>query len=250
MFSKRRLFLLLALVLVLPGTFSRVVPANAQDDDHARIYKLALQLHQENVKIRNYTSWVNGNIGVDVAAAPGKIRAGQNMPKFKFNKPGNKGTLENQDLKPPYMLNMWASWCPPCRDEFPMLADGIDSGEINIPVVFVDMSDKRPDASIFLLSIASDVNVAYDDRRPFFAQRYGIDNIPQTILVGADGKVQAIQSGAMTPLSLKFFMEIVAHPGLGAFDADHPDKMPARPKPTPTAAPTKAPDQAIFKPNL
>ena len=262
MFFKQRLAIVLALLAVL--LLGRALPVNAQDDDYTRIYKLARELHTQNLKVRNYTSWVNGNIGIDVGAAPTRLRVGQVMPRFRFNKPGNVGTLTNTDLKAPYMINMWASWCPPCRDEFPMLADGIDSGNVNIPVLFVDMSDKRPDASIFLLSISSDVNVAYDDRTPLFATRAGIESIPQTILVGTGDRIQAIHSGAMSELSLRFFMEIAAHPGVGAFDSDRPDRMPPKPAQqatqaptraatrTPTQAPTQAPtqeaDQAIFKP--
>ena len=84
------------------------------------------------------------------------------------------------------VVNFWASWCPPCRQEHPVLKQMADKG---IRVAGVNMMDKEADASAYLA----------EEGNPFFALatdpsgrnrvEWGVTNPPETFIVGKDGTV-------------------------------------------------------------
>ncbi|MCB6177444.1 DsbE family thiol:disulfide interchange protein [Rhodobacter sp. Har01] len=84
------------------------------------------------------------------------------------------------------VVNFWASWCPPCRAEHPVLADMAAQG---IRVAGVNMMDKEADALGYLA----------EEGNPFFALatdpdgrnrvEWGVTNPPETFIVDGDGKV-------------------------------------------------------------
>jgi cytochrome c biogenesis protein CcmG, thiol:disulfide interchange protein DsbE len=224
-FSRRSLALIGSIISILLAGLS--MPVHAQDDDEAtRIYELARDLHYEDVDSQGFTSWVNGNMGEDTSGAPTRLTAGKPMPDFKFKLYYKTGDLTRAGMKGPYMLNFWASWCPPCRDEFPRVADSIERGDLTIPIYFVNEFDKPADAQRFLWSISTTVTIVGDDTKFTFARKSGIKAIPQTILVDAQGNIQAIHTGDLSDLALQFFIEISKHPGVGAFDPTNPEVPP------------------------
>ncbi len=223
----RFIILMIGVVLVLSAGLLR--PVHAQDDEDVRIYVMARDLHYEDIKLQNFTSWVDGNMGNDSSGVPDKLQLGQPIPDFDFKLFNQDGEISKATLKGPYLLNFWASWCPPCREEFPRLVNSIDDGKLDVPVVFVNVFDKKADAQRFLQSIKTKVTIATDAAIPnsSFAFKYGLKSIPQTILVDADGNIQAIHSGGMTDLAVQFMEEIAKNPGVGAFDASDPEQMPS-----------------------
>lgn len=84
------------------------------------------------------------------------------------------------------VVNFWASWCPPCRQEHPVLKQMAEKG---IRVAGVNMMDKEADASAYLA----------EEGNPFFALatdpsgrnrvEWGVTNPPETFIVGKDGTV-------------------------------------------------------------
>lgn len=225
----RMLLLLVILSVVLLGSASL---SRADDDEATRIYKLARALHDEDTQNGSYTAWVNGDLGRDPSAKPEGLKIGAKMPDFKFSVFGKKAKITSADLKPPYLMNFWASWCPACRAEFPLLTKTVADGKLTVPVVLVNVNDTKADAELFLLTYPTDLPILVDDRNAF-SDAVQIAAIPQTILVDATGKLQAIQSGEMTETAMKFFIEIAVHPGVGGFDRDHPELVP-----TPIATPS------------
>jgi thiol-disulfide isomerase/thioredoxin len=221
-----RLFLIVMAVVFV----SRSVPVSAQESLAMRIYKLAQALHNDDLNQQNFTLWVNGNMGGDAADfKPAYLEMGQPMPDFNFALFDGSAKIVGSDLKPPYLLNFWASWCGPCRQEFPLLLSHIKDGTIKQQVIFVDTLDSRADAEAFLEEIAVEHNmIATDDAQSSMTKQvFGIGAIPQTILVDAGGNIQAIHIGNMSEASIAFFTMIAEHPGIGAFDQVNPDEPPA-----------------------
>ena len=112
------------------------------------------------------------------------------------------GTLDLADLRGDLVLvNVWASWCPPCRREFPLLQQAADElGPAGLHVVGIDTQDDPEDARAFLAQMRE----TYADQtgtRPGptppsvldpegrLAVEWGTFGVPETFLVDRDGTV-------------------------------------------------------------
>ena len=84
------------------------------------------------------------------------------------------------------LVNFWASWCPPCRAEHPVLkqlsADGIR-------VVGVNFKDTAKDASAYLTKDGNPFLALAFDPQGRSAIDWGVTAPPETFIVGGDGKV-------------------------------------------------------------
>ncbi|HWH92320.1 MAG TPA: TlpA disulfide reductase family protein [Baekduia sp.] len=98
----------------------------------------------------------------------------------------------------PIVVNKWASWCPPCRGEFPVLQATSTRFGKQVAFIGLDASDNDGDASAFLRHFP----VPYPslvDRSSRIAQALGIGRtFPTTIYYDARGKVQYIHQGPYT----------------------------------------------------
>ena len=84
------------------------------------------------------------------------------------------------------VVNFWASRCPPCRAEHPVLmkmaADGIRVAGIN-------MMDKDADATAYLAEEGNPFFALATDPRGRNRIEWGVTNPPETFIIGKDGKV-------------------------------------------------------------
>jgi peroxiredoxin len=86
-------------------------------------------------------------------------------------------------------LNFWASWCPPCVEELPSMNEFAREFASQGVVVLGISIDKNP--ALYKRFLAQR-NVAYDtarDPEAEISQRYGTFQIPETYIIGRDGKV-------------------------------------------------------------
>jgi thiol-disulfide isomerase/thioredoxin len=84
------------------------------------------------------------------------------------------------------VLNFWASWCIPCRKEFPLLAQ-VDARE-NVTVLGVIYQDSDDNARRFMAEHGGTWPGLRDDGKVARAYRIG-PGIPATIVIGPDGKI-------------------------------------------------------------
>ena len=98
----------------------------------------------------------------------------------------------------PFVLNLWASWCVPCREEAPILADGWrNHGPQGVLYLGLNMQDVTDDA----LDFVEEFDVRYPNvREPdnATAQAYGATGIPETYFVSARGRVVGHVIGVVT----------------------------------------------------
>lgn len=96
----------------------------------------------------------------------------------------------------PYLLNVWGSWCPTCRDEHPVITRLSESGVVK--VIGFNYKDERADALRWLAQFGDPypLNVADVDGRA--AIDWGVSAAPESFLVGADGIVLYKRTGALT----------------------------------------------------
>lgn len=195
-----------------------VWPTQAQDDDPtATIVELATQVHIQNLRTSSVTRWVGGDLGernnLRISLAAGSQFIGWHFTDIY----DDSQTVDITDIKRPVLINIWASWCGPCRLEFPILTEYALSETASYDVWFVDAADTLSEALHFLESQPEGIK-AYVDPYDFFMQRIGVKGLPTTILMDTDGTILAAHTGEVTYTTMKFFDAVAAYPYEGSLD--------------------------------
>ena len=87
------------------------------------------------------------------------------------------------------VLNFWASWCIPCKDEAPVLEQTWrENRDRGLVVVGVDWHDFRTDARRFMRRFSLTFPVV-DDGSGAIGDRYGVRGVPETFVVDRRGQV-------------------------------------------------------------
>ena len=126
-------------------------------------------------------AWL-GPVVADDAAAP--------APDFTLpargGKPVSLAALRGQVV----MINFWASWCGPCRQEFPIL-DQIHRkyGPLGFTMLGVNVEPETGDAERFLEQTPVGFPILFD-RTNIVTKQYGVSGMPTTILVDRRGRVR------------------------------------------------------------
>jgi thiol-disulfide isomerase/thioredoxin len=91
------------------------------------------------------------------------------------------------DLRGPAVINVWASWCDPCREELPAMQRLADRTAGRLHVVGVDTGDARDAAASFGADKKVTLPTLYDRDRTLVGA-LGRASLPVTVFVGAGGK--------------------------------------------------------------
>ena len=93
------------------------------------------------------------------------------------------------------LLNFWASWCGPCRQEFPHLDDLQQKyGSLGFTVFGVNVEQDRASADKVLRDIPVTFPVLFDDNNQV-SELYKVDAMPMTVLVDRNGVVRFLHRG-------------------------------------------------------
>ena len=109
------------------------------------------------------------------------------------------GELRLSDLRGQViLLNFWASWCPPCRDEAPDLhALHSDFNEAGLTIIGINiLESSRAKALDFI----AEFGLSYpngEDTGQFIAQRYRVEAPPESFLIDQTGQIQRFVLGAI-----------------------------------------------------
>lgn len=111
-------------------------------------------------------------------------------PNFTLPNLDGKESLELASLRgKAVVLNFWASWCNPCKEETPLLERGWQRWRAK-GVVFVglDAKDFRGDARAFVRRFSVTYPIVYDGTGSMVG-RYGVTGFPETFFIDATGRV-------------------------------------------------------------
>jgi cytochrome c biogenesis protein CcmG, thiol:disulfide interchange protein DsbE len=99
------------------------------------------------------------------------------------------------------VLNVWASWCVPCRDEAALLM--ALSGDKRIRLVGINYKDQPDNARRFLGRFGNPFVASGTDANGRAAIEWGVYGVPETFIVGRDGKIAYKLVGPLTPENLE-----------------------------------------------
>jgi len=141
--------------------------------------------------------------GTDISAIPSAL-IGTKAPKLALPplEGSNLPALTDDAIKGKLSLvNVFASWCIPCRDEHPVLKELAKDGRLNI--VAINYKDTSENALRFLGELGNPYNAIGIDPNGSAAIDWGVYGIPETYLVAPDGTILYKQVGPFTATSLK-----------------------------------------------
>jgi len=123
---------------------------------------------------------------------------GKKMPEFTLPVLGQGDkTVSSQDLLgKPFLLNVWASWCPTCRYEHPVITQLAETGIVR--VIGLNYRDEADDAQQWLRRFGNPYEFSLADKSGRVGIDFGVYAAPESFLVDADGNVVFKQIGAMT----------------------------------------------------
>lgn len=102
----------------------------------------------------------------------------------------------------PVLVNLWASWCAPCREEMPLLQAAYERDGDRIGFLGVDTQDTRP-AAVSLLSALGVTYAQVVDEDRALMTALAAPGLPITLAVAADGRVVDRQIGALSAVRLQ-----------------------------------------------
>lgn len=148
-------------------------------------------------------------------------KVGSAAPDFTLVNDAGETIGPSDFLGTPYVLNAWATWCTPCIEELPFfqrIFDEVntDADEPLLNFLLVNNNENAENALPFLrneleISLATGVDASKEQREQLKAEgveldktldvikKYRIRGMPTTFFIDADGVIQAIKVGFITP---------------------------------------------------
>ncbi len=139
-----------------------------------------------------------GALGASSGPAPQPLPAG--LMNQRFESVRGPATNLRHYVGRPIVLNIWATWCPPCQRELPLL-ESAQLTHRNITIVGVDQGEARAHVAAFLAR----VEVTYPillDRSEVYGAAAGF-SFPTTVFLDASGRIKGVHRGALDAASLR-----------------------------------------------
>jgi len=125
------------------------------------------------------------------------VRVGSPAPDFELPLTDGSGTLRLSEFRGKVVvLNWFASWCEPCRREFPLLEDAHRALADEVVVLGVDYGEGRETAAGFVAEMGVTFPTAVDATGEV-GRAYGLFGLPTTFVIGRDGEVLARHAGEL-----------------------------------------------------
>jgi cytochrome c biogenesis protein CcmG/thiol:disulfide interchange protein DsbE len=112
------------------------------------------------------------------------------------------------------IVNVWASWCVPCHEEAPLLTQlGQDK---RLQLVGINYKDSPDNARRFLGRYGNPFGIVGVDGNGRAAIEWGVYGVPETFIVGRDGKIAYKLVGGVTPENLDSVLKVQIDKALAA----------------------------------
>lgn len=97
----------------------------------------------------------------------------------------------------PMVINLWATWCPPCRREMPMMAE-VAASTPDVTFVFANQGEDAPRIRSYLSQEGLLLPNVLIDGLGELGRHYKAPGLPATLFVGADGRLVDVHMGEIS----------------------------------------------------
>lgn len=137
-------------------------------------------------------------LGRDPGARPSEL-IGDPAPAFDLPLLAGGGRIDSGSLRGQVVVvNFWASWCPPCREEHPALLEAWSTyRDRGVVLLGINYEDTREGALAYAEEMGGDWPLAADPRSRA-AIAFGVFGVPETFVIAPDGTIVGKTVGAVS----------------------------------------------------
>ncbi|MFF7709323.1 redoxin family protein [Pseudomonas sp. NPDC007930] len=149
--------------------------------------------------------WVAASSGINAWAE------GSPLPNTVVQRAdGSRVSLEQFQGKP-LVVNLWATWCPPCRREMPVLAAARQQYP-HVHFLFINQGESVGAVANFVATSGLPLSQMLFDPPGAFAREVGAMALPTTLFYSASGQLLGTHLGELSEASLAHGMKVLAQP--------------------------------------
>ena len=133
---------------------------------------------------------------------------GQNAPDFVLKSSTGENLRLSEYRGDVVMINFWATWCGPCRQEMPLLDDLYARyNRVGFNLLGVNIDDDSRRAMQMVKELGVNFPVLFDESKEV-SRLYQVEAMPVTVLVDREGTVRHVHHGYKPGYEEKYLTEI------------------------------------------
>lgn len=129
-----------------------------------------------------------------------------NLTLTDLNLESDQSVNLNDYLGKPIVLNLWATWCPPCRREMPVL-QAAQRQYSDAHFVFANQQESDADVLSYLATENLELRNLLQDKRGELAGLVNSNGLPTTLFIDASGTIKQVRMGEVSSASLAHELE-------------------------------------------
>ncbi len=162
---------------------------------------IPLRSARELIGIIAVAGFLTASLGACGSAESSVDRPADRLPTLELPYLGDGPPLQLGEIDGPVVINLWATWCAPCRRELPDFEQvHLEVGD-EVRFIGVNLGDRAVDAARFI----SEVGVSFEqylDQDGTLNQLLGTATLPVTVITDDRGRIALVHSGPMDAAEL------------------------------------------------
>lgn len=139
--------------------------------------------------------------GIQECPQPTAEPVANGLPEVELDCLGGDSTVALSALRGPLVINLWAQWCLPCRQEAPVLRAFHEAHGEDVGLLGIDYNDPQPALAIEFAQLVGWTWPQLADPEKTTEVPLGLPGIPMSLLVDGDGRLVARHAGAFKDLA-------------------------------------------------
>ena len=133
---------------------------------------------------------------------------GQQAPDFVLKSFDGENLRLSEFRGEVVMLNFWATWCGPCRQELPLLDElYAHYNKVGFTLLGVNIDENESQAASMVRELGVSFPVLFDQSKKV-SRLYQVDAMPATVLIDRDGRVRHVHRGFQPGLEQQYQKEV------------------------------------------